>query len=450
MILKSFKRNIAAGCLCLFMTAVLLTGCGGLYIVRPESPETGRRVEPIPEQERSESGEYTPSYMDSIGNAQFPSSYGLEDDWGGSDDYDVESKEDSSGIDSLVYFTPEQLQVGYTNNAGKYAYEHLTEEGRKVYNQMYLALITMSSNIGIDCFDVDAINMIFTCVMMDHPEIFWTSGYVYTRYTRGESMEAMGFKGTYTMDANTVGQRQDAIDYYVSAALSGMPGGDDYTRIKYIYEYIIKNTEYDLNAVDNQNICSVFINGRSVCQGYAKATQYLCERAGIQCSLITGTTTQDGNHAWNLVYSDGEYYYVDTTWGDANYRSENEEAGSMPSISYDYLCVPAYEMFLTHYPNAPVELPACDSIADNYYVREGAYFTYPDEAGLQAVFDKAYAQGKEFVAIKTSDAVSYQSVKAYLLDNQNIFRIMGSRKSGNTISFWENQDAFTISFKLDN
>ncbi len=432
--------------MCLILTAALATGCAGISIVRPD---TGYaiNVEPIPA-EGEESGEYVPSYMDSIGNAQFPSSYGGSDGRDGSGEYEIEAKEDTSGIDSLVYFTPEQLNVGYANNAGEYAYEHLTTDYRKVYNQIYLALITMSSNIGLDCLDEEVINRIFNCVMMDHPEIFWTSGYVYTRYTRGDTMEAMGFKGTYTMNSDTIGQRQDAIDYYVTEAVSGMHQGDDYSKVKYIYEYIIKNTEYDLTAVDNQNICSVFINGRSVCQGYAKAFQYLCDRVGIQCSLVTGTTTQDGNHAWNLVYADGAYYYVDATWGDANYRSESGEEDSMPSISYDYLCVPGYEMLLTHFPNAPVELPPCDAIDDNYYVREGAYFTYPNEEGLQAVFDNAYAQGREFVAIKASDAVSYQSVKAYLLDNQNVFRIMGSRKSGNTLSFWENPDSLTISFKL--
>lgn len=425
------------------VSLVHLSGCGQITLVYPEG--SGRKVEAIPEEETTE--EYKPTYMDQIGEAVFPDAYtgetGAENE-----EYDVESEENSGGIDGLKFFTDEDLSVAYNSNRSEFAYSQLTVEYQKIYNQMYLALMTMSSNVGIDCYDEETINRLFTCVMMDHPEIFWVSGYVYTRYTRGENMEAMGFKGTYTMDAQTVSVRQAAIGNYVSACLYNMPSGDDYSKIRYIYEYIIKNTVYDTSAVDNQNICSVFINGRSVCQGYAKATQYLCDRAGITCTLVTGHTTQDGNHAWNLVLSDGEYYYVDTTWGDANYRSDSGDESSIPSISYDYLCVPAYELFKTHTPETPVALPDCYSMSDNYYVREGAYFTYPDEAGLQALFDDAYQKGMEFVTVKASDDVSYSSIRAYLLDSQNVFRILGDRKSGNTISFWENPESYTMSFKL--
>lgn len=433
--------------ICILVVSLMITctGCEGITYFYPA--EYGRVVEEIPEEETTE--EYKPTYMDQIGDASFPNAYTDSGNGAGSDEeYEVESEESTGGIEGLVFFTDADLSAALRTNTGEYAYSHLTADYRKVYNQMYLTLMTMSSNVGIDCYDEDVINRIFTCVMMDHPEIFWVSGYVYTRYTRGDSMEAMGFKGTYTMDEQTVSVRQSAIGNYVSECLYNMPSGDDYTKIKYIYEYIIKNTDYDTTAVDNQNICSVFINGRSVCQGYAKAAQYLCDRVGITCTLITGHTTQDGNHAWNLVLSDGEYYYLDTTWGDANYRSDTGDDSSIPSISYDYLCVPAVELFKTHTPDVPVELPDCYSMNDNYYVREGAYFTYPDEAGLQQLFDKAYEQGREFVTVKASDDVSYSTIRAYLLDSQNVFRIMGDRKSDNTISFWENTDSYTMSFKL--
>ena len=181
-----------------------------------------------------------------------------------------------------------------------------------------MTLRDLKEEYELDCKDVDEINRIFLCVMMDHPEIFWVSGYVYTRYTRGDVLEAMGFRGAYSMDPSTISSRQASIDAYVNNCLAGMPDGDDYIRIRYVYEYIIRNTVYDTESSDNQNICSVFINGRSVCQGYAKATQYLLSKVGIPCTLVTGTSTGAGNHAWNLVKIGDKYYHTDLL-ADVNY-----------------------------------------------------------------------------------------------------------------------------------
>ncbi len=122
--------------------------------------------------------------------------------------------------------------------------------------------------------------------------------------------------------------------------------------------------------------------------------------------------------------------------------------GSFPSVSYDYLCVPGYEIFKTHTPDSPVDLPNCTAIADNYYVREGAYFTAIDEVGLSTLFEKVSAQGREFVSLKASNEAAYSDIKRYLLDDQHVFDYLNTNELGTTISYWENRDLLTISFGL--
>ena len=53
-----------------------------------------------------------------------------------------------------------------------------------------------------------------------------------------------------------------------------------------------------------------------VCEGYAKAFQYLCDLGGLDCISVSGVMaggTGAGGHMWNIVTLDGENYLVDVT-----------------------------------------------------------------------------------------------------------------------------------------
>ena len=88
------------------------------------------------------------------------------------------------------------------------------------------------------------------------------------------------------------------------------PSWGDYEKAKYVFEYLAGNVEYQMGTEQNQNIISVFLNKKTVCQGYANATQYLLTLLGIPAVVVTGTAEGD-THAWNLVQLDGAYYFMD-------------------------------------------------------------------------------------------------------------------------------------------
>ena len=92
--------------------------------------------------------------------------------------------------------------------------------------------------------------------------------------------------------------------------------------IKYAHDFIIKNTNYayDENGEPSQvlsahNIAGFFTKQNIVCEGYAKTFQILMNACGIDCYYVSGVVST-GSHAWNYVYVNNGWYFIDVTWDD--------------------------------------------------------------------------------------------------------------------------------------
>ena len=328
-----------------------------------------------------------------------------------------------------------------------YAYHCLDEEKQKLYREMLDAMTGMESDVRLSTVDKSVLEQVFSCVMNDHPELFYVEGYQYTEYTFGSTTTSITFSGTYSMTKEQVQQTGALIDQKIEECFRQMPEEEDeYGTVKYLYEWLINQTEYDKNVENNQNICSVFLQGRSVCQGYAKAMQYMLQRAQIQCLVVTGFTNGE-RHGWNLVRVNGAYYYLDPTWGDASYASGTADGaaeGFFPSINYDYFLVTTDELTRTHSFEMVVELPQCTEIKDNYFVREGLYFESYDEDRLALIFGSEAAHAAWYVTLKCSSSECYARMVQNLIEEQKIFQYI--TRQGSSIAYTSNEKQRTISF----
>lgn len=327
-----------------------------------------------------------------------------------------------------------------------YAYHTLDKEGQKLYLEIYRSLQRMETDTAVSTMDIDELNTVFQYVLADHPELFYVEGYQYTQYTTGDVLTKLTFTGTYTMtweDVQQTIQRIETVAEQMTAPLAQIT--DQYTIIRYLYDSLIIATEYDSNTENNQNIQSVFLDGRSVCQGYAKAMQYLLQKEGIQTLLVTGQTNGEG-HAWDLVLADGAYYYLDPTWGDASYSraEESTENVRIPSINYDYFLVTTQELEKTHQLDESIPLPECTADADNYYVREGLYLDAYNEDRIKWIFEKARQSQTGYITMKCSNTEVYSQIKGKLIDEQEVFRFL--QADGNSISYTMNETQLTLSF----
>lgn len=330
-----------------------------------------------------------------------------------------------------------------------YAFERLSSAEQIWYQDIAAILGVMAENVKlseeglIQGLNEEAVDKIFQSVLIDHPELFYVEGYSYTKYTVGEKLVAIEFTGTYSMPWESACERMQEISDKAEGILQAAPETtDDYSKVKYVYDTLILETDYDRSASDNQNIYSVFVGHASVCQGYAKAFQYLLNRMGVDCTLVQGEVIETGEgHAWNLVNADGAFYYVDVTWGDISYRSAEEAEGESEAgvaktpdisewISYDYFCITEDQLLRTHLPDDTLQLPECNAMADNYYVRENAYFIGYDREQIKELVERRVAEGQQsetgdiIIALCCADESCFQEFCGKLLDTQELFRYL--------------------------
>lgn len=315
----------------------------------------------------------------------------------------------------------QQVSVDEEAFAACYYYGLLNEEEKIVYQEIFGGIQNREEEIYVHCADADVTNRILGEVLRDYPDFFWCDGGVSsTSYEKNDGSEAYTVAvPEYNCSAEEMQSRQEQIDGTVNEVLQGISlEVSDYEKILYVYEYIVNSVEYDMNAPDNQNLYSALVGKRSVCAGYSKAAQYLLKRLGISAIYVTGMTNGTNAHAWNLVQCQGEYYHVDTTWGDPVYQvAEGEEAPQWENISYDYMCCNDEEIYRTHQADAEYPLPACTGMAWNYYVVNGMYYdSYDADAVLNALNGAIYERRNPTI-FKYFDEASYQQAKNEILEN---------------------------------
>lgn len=131
----------------------------------------------------------------------------------------------------------------------------------------------------------------------------------------------------YATDSTKIAAAKKAFDNARSIASSAT--GSDADKLKTFKDKICEMVSYDTKAAsggaygDSFQLTNVFDGDKNtnvVCEGYAKAFQYLCELSGIECYTVTGKMaggTGAGPHMWNIVRLDDKSYVVDVTNCDA-------------------------------------------------------------------------------------------------------------------------------------
>ena len=340
------------------------------------------------------------------------------------------------GVISAMIGTPKEVT---SVSEDRLAYQQLSEHERVLYDQMLDCILKQEEEVPLSTVDAKECDKAFSAVMADYGGLFWVSGYSYRTYGKGDETIGFVFEPSYTISREERDETQDKIDKVVEEWLAGLPAdADDYTKSKYVFETLIDRVDYDKDSQNNQNIISVFLGGATVCQGYADATGYLLQQLSIPSMVVTGEA-RGVSHAWNLVLLDGDYYYLDTTWGNSMYLNTDEE--TVKHVNYAYLNITTAELMQTHTIDSSIKLPDCTAITDNYFSREGMLFTSWDEDGIGIALSNGYYNMEKTVSVKFSGMELYNRAKQYFINDGHLTDYCEGLE---TITYMESKDTCVL------
>ena len=212
--------------------------------------------------------------------------------------------------------------------------------------QSYNTNITFTSeevgNWGIvEDTETDPTNVYYD-LLFEHPEIFWTS------------LKITGVKyddGSYTLfvsniyDNSDIDRKKLELENKINKITAKFASYDDLRKAYEIHDYINENCTYDSDGAKNSmpsttldpkvnfdayiaddravakanskyfeahSIYGVLINGKAVCEGYAKCANILFKSSSLESGVI-----RSNEHGWNYVRINSDYYQIDTTYDDS-------------------------------------------------------------------------------------------------------------------------------------
>ena len=238
-------------------------------------------------------------------------------------------------------------------DARKFYYSQLDSYGKIIYDKLYsnkekLRTGTYTADFGTTFNDLlhedngsDILNKSFqlavNALTFDNPELFYidiTKVYLLTEIT------TRAFSKTYRVSVGPHEQSflsdefssNDVARYSISTVeqcknsiIAECESLSTVDKIRYVNNYLIDNTEYDLSAGTNvYNIYGTLIDRKAVCEGYARSVKYILDALDIPCIIACGIGKNSAgateSHAWNYVQVDGEWYALDVTWNDPVFK----------------------------------------------------------------------------------------------------------------------------------
>ncbi len=332
-------------------------------------------------------------------------------------------------------------------------YQHLSKDQQHCYGLLYTTVTdaidtdaTVEDGDGEVCpgvrvimdtdLDKEEMSQLYEAFLMDNPQFFFLDR-VYSLEGHEKDGEAV-YDTLLVRFTLSLKNRQAAIqelNEVVTDIVSQCPNTDDEYEIeKFFYDHLIDSCTYDKDAANSNSSMyeesysayGALVEGRAVCEGYAKAMQLLLHRASITATVVMGQSLEDReSHMWNLVKINGAYYYIDATWDDND---------SFPQYTYFNITLDALQR--THrLDESPLTDILCDEVTDNYFVRNDTYLDTYDRESIAQVIARHVKEGDTVIQLQFASG-KYENALLFL-KNMSLTQRMTNNHLGGRTTLWD-------------
>ena len=361
----------------------------------------------------------------------------------------------SSYIAEDVY-SADKYRSEYDN---RWKYQQLSAEEKHFYGSLYTAVSDTSATesyitytgednqiiqqYGVRVYVPDSslskeeITQVYEAFFADNPHFFYLDR---TYSMEGEptpdgktKYSALILQYLYSAEQRELAQSQ--LQTVLNTILADSPiSEDDYEIEKYLHDQLAARCTYDTAAAELDTIVSpnaysaygALVEGKAVCEGYAKAMQLLLQKSDIPTTLVTGTAIENKeSHMWNLVTINGKNYHLDPTWND----TDNNQQHTFFNLTTEMIG-------LTCTIENPDNYPLCTATTDNYFTRNNMVIdTYERQTIAQKIADRI-SMGDTVIQLRFTSGKFENGV--LFLKNQKLMTSMVNEHLTNTsVSMWD-------------
>ena len=278
------------------------------------------------------------------------------------------------------------------------------EDGVKL-QQIYDGLVASCAQNTPSRVDIDTdwgitlaqLDVTYKMFYRDYPEYFWINngGYTYSSVPDGDNIKenniVAGIAPTYIDTFTNLTKAKSDYNAKIASLTSDLAGKSEYEKAKILHDRLADTVTYQSTDKD-QTSYGALVEGKAVCNGYARAYQHMLQEVGIDTWYVAGASKDPGSgsyilHAWNIVKIDNYWYYTDVTWDD---QGDN--------LFYAYFNITTQQLKDDHVIGEfEGLLPNATATTANYFVKENRIFSSFDTNRLVSLLSNSELKTQIYV-----------------------------------------------------